>query len=232
MVHQKKRKRIAVVAIFVFFAVSGLWYYFLHAQNEAETDGLKAEKEAKTVWDKTPETGQAAQEDVLEKEPGSKQIPEPEQPEQFLYVFLCGHIAKEGVYRLALGSRLHEAVELAGGFGKEADKTYHNLARFLVDGERIYIPSKAETEEFALAEKINGSGKEENIGKPEHGKVNLNTATREELMGLAGIGAAKAEDIVEYRTKAGAFAAIEEIMNVSGIGAAMFEKIKEHITVK
>ena len=75
-------------------------------------------------------------------------------------------------------------------------------------------------------------GKEENTSKPEHGKVNLNTATREELMGLAGIGAAKAEDIMEYRTKAGAFAAIEEIMNVSGIGAAMFEKIKEHITVK
>ena len=61
---------------------------------------------------------------------------------------------KENKYGTNLGSRLHEAVELAGGFGKEADKTYHNLARFLVDGERIYIPSKAETEEFALAEKI------------------------------------------------------------------------------
>lgn len=231
---QKKRKRIAVLAMLAFFAVSGFWYYVLHIRNVAEPDGLKAEKEAKTVWEKTLETGWAAQADVLGTESASKQMPEPEQPEQFLYVFLCGHVAKEGVYRLALGSRLHEAVELAGGFGKEADETYHNLARLLVDGERIYVPSKEETAEFALAEKVNGSAadKEEMAGTPVRAKVNLNTATREELMSLAGIGAAKAEDIMEYRKKAGAFAAIEEIMNVSGIGAAMFEKIKEHITVK
>lgn len=234
MVRQKKRKRIAMGVMAAFFAVSGLWYYLLHIRNGAEADGLKAEKEARTVWDKAPETGQMAQADVLETESGSKHMPEPEQPEQFLYVFLCGCIAKEGVYRLALGSRLYEAVELAGGFGKEADEAYHNLARLLVDGERIYVPSKAETEEFALAEKVTGSGigQEGNVIASEQGKVNLNTATREELMSLAGIGAAKAEDIMEYRKKAGAFASIEEIMNVSGIGAAMFEKIREHITVK
>lgn len=230
MVRQKKRKRIAMGVMLAFFAVSGFWYYFFHIRNEAEAEGLKADKEAKTAWDKAPETGQMEQTDAL----GTGKMPEPEQPEQSLCVFLCGCIAKEGVYRLAAGSRLYEAVELAGGFGGEADETYHNLARFLVDGERIYIPSKAETQEFALTERVNGSGmsQEGNASMLELRKINLNTATREELMSLAGIGAAKAEDIIEYRTKAGAFAAPEEIMNVSGIGAAMFEKIKEHITVK
>lgn len=234
MVRQKKRKRIAMGAMLAFFAVSGLWYFLLHFRNGAEENGLTADKKAKTEWDKTPEAGQTAKADASEKAAGSGYVPEPEQPEQSLYVFLCGCIAKEGVYCLASGSRLYEAVELAGGFGGEADETYHNLARFLVDGERIYIPSKAETSEFALTERVNGgrTDQEGNVGMPGQGKINLNTATREELMSLAGIGAAKAEDIIEYRTKVGAFASTEEIMNISGIGTAMFEKIKEHITVK
>lgn len=112
---QKKRKRIAMGAMLAFFAVSGLWYFLLHFRNGAEENGLTADKKAKTEWDKTPEAGQTAKADASEKAAGSGYVPEPEQPEQSLYVFLCGCIAKEGVYCLASGSRLYEAVELAGG---------------------------------------------------------------------------------------------------------------------
>lgn len=236
--HQKKRKKVIIGALLAFFVLSGLWYYVLHVQDGA--GGLRADKEAKAAQDiKTAEAEKTAQGARLpESEKMEQSVLQPEQegsskPEQPLYVFLCGCVAKEGVYSLLPGSRLYEAVEFAGGFTEEADRTYHNLARPVADGERIYIPSKTETEGFDLTERVNsGSWQGKDISASEKGKINLNTATREELMSLSGIGEAKAEDIIEYRTKAGVFAAVEEIMNVSGIGTAMFEKIKEYITVK
>ena len=125
-------------------------------------------------------------------------------------------------------------MELAGGFTEDADEAYHNLARVVSDGERVYIPSRQETESMDLKERINEKVPESGATSDtsEKAKVNLNTATKEKLMELTGIGEAKAEDIIEYRTKVGAFATIEEIMNISGIGTAMFERIKEQITVE
>lgn len=137
---------------------------------------------------------------------------------QCIYVYVCGQVTKPSVYQLKSGARVYEAVELAGGFTKKADKTAINLADVLQDGQQVMIPSK-----------------EQNIGSQESGtsdsKVNINTADKEELMTLTGIGEAKAESIIAYRQENGSFNSIEDIMNVAGIKDAAFIKMKDNIKV-
>ena len=153
----------------------------------------------------------------------------PTETVQEVYVHVCGAVATEGVYMLPKGSRLTDAVTAAGGFTEEADTTYHNLAAELSDGQKVYVPTLAETEALPVAEKA-GKVSETGEGTPvANGKVNINTATKEELMTLRGIGEAKAESILLYRHKVGPFQIIEELKHVSGIGDAMFERIKDGI---
>lgn len=147
------------------------------------------------------------------------------------YVHVCGEVAKPGVYKLPSGSRIYEAIDAAGGFSADGIKDYLNLAGEVQDGMKIQVPDKAQAELWqAKGVDILGgmdSGDQEN-NKP---KVNINTASKEELMSLRGIGESKAEDIIRYREKFGGFKAAEDIMNVSGIKDAAFEKIKDSITV-
>ena len=133
-----------------------------------------------------------------------------------IYVYVCGAVEQEGVYKLPAGSRIYEAVEMAGGFREDAAKSEVNQAEVLVDEARVYVPTFAET--FA--------GEAENDGK-----INLNKATKEELMTLPGVGASRAESIIQYRNENGGFKSIDEIMLISGIKEGLFEKIKDLIKV-
>ena len=133
-----------------------------------------------------------------------------------IYVYVCGAVVQEGVYKLPAGSRIYEAVEMAGGFREDAAKSEVNQAEVLVDEARVYVPTFAET--FA--------GEAENDGK-----INLNKATKEELMTLPGVGASRAESIIQYRNENGGFKSIDEIMLISGIKEGLFEKIKDLIKV-
>ena len=135
-------------------------------------------------------------------------------------VYVCGYVKRPGVYELSADARVKDAVEAAGGFARKADQEYWNLAETIADGEKIRIPSREEAE--ALREQAaTDSG----------GLVNLNTATKEELMTLKGIGEAKADAIIQYRETQGPFAAIEDVMLVTGIKEAAFRKIRDSITV-
>jgi competence protein ComEA len=143
-----------------------------------------------------------------------------------IVVHLCGEVRSPGIYELAQGSRLYEAVEAAGGMTEEAAADYLNLARILNDGEKIRIPDReAAAQEPFGPEALPGQdpGAEE--------KVNLNTADAARLQTLPGIGEAKAGAILAYREEHGKFSSIEEIKQVSGIGEAVYENLKEHITV-
>lgn len=133
-----------------------------------------------------------------------------------IYVYVCGAVEQEGVYRLPAGSRIYEAVEMAGGFREDAATSEVNQAEVLVDEARVYVPTFAEVV----------SGETENDGK-----INLNKATKEELMTLPGVGASRAESIIQYRNENGGFKSIEEIMLISGIKEGLFEKIKDLIKV-
>lgn len=153
-----------------------------------------------------------------------------------IYVHVCGAVVREGVYLLNGASRMVDAIEAAGGFAENADRSYYNLARLLADGQKIYVPTVEETEGMTLSEREisdNAQNPTEAGTSAEPGKkLNLNNATREELMTLPGIGATKAESIIKYRKKIGKFKTIEEITNVSGIGAALFEQIREQISAE
>lgn len=144
------------------------------------------------------------------------------------FVYVCGAVFAPGVYELKQGSRVYEAVEAAGGMTSEADETYLNQAELTEDGERIYVPSKEETRK---EESENSAGMEGRM-PGDAGKVNLNTAAKEELMTLTGIGESKAESIIRYRKENGAFRSIEDIMKIEGIKSGVFNKIKEDIRVK
>ena len=134
-------------------------------------------------------------------------------------VHVTGYVVNPGVYYVPEGSRVFEVIELAGGFLDTADKDYLNQAAILNDGQKLHIYSK---EEAATAnQSISDSGAEQNPNK----LVNINTATKEELMTLPGIGESKAESIIAYRQENGGFKTIEDIMKISGIKDAAFCKI-------
>lgn len=161
-----------------------------------------------------------------------------------------GCVKKPGVYEIALDKVVNDAIKMAGGLKSSCETKNINLSKKLKDEMVIYVPTKVEVQ-TKEEEKINSVPKEENISNdalvdssnsvgyeekeevtvPKESKINLNTATKEELMTLSGIGESKAEAIIKYREDNGSFKTIEEIKNVSGIGDAAFEKIKDNITV-
>lgn len=156
--------------------------------------------------------------------------------EALCYVHICGEVVKPGVYELPEGSRIFEAVEKAGGFTKEAASSYLNLAQEIADGMKIVVPSEAQLPAETEGAPGDGYGVFPGTGETAaaqapDGKVNINTAGKEELMTLKGIGEARAEDIIRYREQNGPFQTIEDIMKVSGIKNAAFEKIKDDIIV-
>lgn len=140
--------------------------------------------------------------------------------EQKIYVYVCGAVNQPGVYEFPIGSRAYEVIQRAGGFREDAATTYINQAKILKDETQLYIPTVDE----ASQEKIQKQSEED-------GKVNINTASRDELMTLPGVGEAKADSIIEYREANGEFRTIEAIMQISGIKEGLFNKIKEYITI-
>ena len=168
----------------------------------------------------------------------------PREDMPLVYIHVCGLVCTPGVYGLPAGSRVYEAIEAAGGFSEAAVPDYLNLAQVLEDGMKIQVPDREQAEEWkargltqsgiSMGGGTAGVQTSGRTGSGEGGskaRVNLNTASREELMTLRGIGASRADDIIHYRQEFGGFKSIEDIMNVSGIKNAAFEKIKDSITV-
>ncbi|MCR5303131.1 MAG: helix-hairpin-helix domain-containing protein [Lachnospiraceae bacterium] len=160
-----------------------------------------------------------------------------------VFVHVCGAVSRPGLYELPAGSRVSAAVEAAGGFARDADRDYINLAAVLADGVKLDIPTEEESSEMLKQSMSSSSGdiagafgsESAGIGivTPDNGQapVNLNTAGAEELQSISGIGPSKAEAVVRYREEHGPFTDTSEIMNVSGIGTSTYEKIKDRITV-
>ena len=191
--------------------------------------------------------GSAQQEKSGEGSPATSQVR--------IKVFVCGAVSQEGVYELESASRVIDAVQAAGGFSGNADSRYVNQAAPLTDGRKLCIPTKAETakmragkesaapaedqtmiparQESGIAD-LQTAGTDETHPQPfaeGSGKVNLNTASRQELCTLPGIGETKADAILAYRSAHGSFSRIEEIKKIPGIKDKLFLKIKSKISV-
>ena len=139
-----------------------------------------------------------------------------------VFVHVSGAVAEPGLYHLAAGARVFDAVSAAGGFADDADSGAVNLARLIGDGEQLHVPTVAEAGETAErggAESVTG------------GKVNLNTADLAALDTLPRVGPAIAQRIIDWREANGRFTSIEDLLSVPGIGEKMLAGIRDLVTV-
>ena len=149
-----------------------------------------------------------------------------ESPEQDLItVDVKGAVKSPGIYDLPVGSRVHDAVQKAGGLTEEADSKSLNLAQKVSDEALVYVPTKGE--EAASQQATSGTSPLTSKEK----KVNLNKASLEELKQVKGLGGKRAQDIIDHREANGKFKSVDELKKVSGIGAKTIEKLKDYVTV-
>lgn len=170
-----------------------------------------------------------------------------------LYVDIKGAINKPDVYKLQDGARIIDVINMAGGLIDTADTSLLNLSKKVTDEMVIIIYTKDEINAF----KKNNETKEEvikyiekecvcpdpslngacaneesdTVDTPDSSLISLNTATKDQLMTLSGIGESKANSIIEYRTLNGPFKSIEDLKNITGIGDSIFDQIKDYITI-
>lgn len=152
----------------------------------------------------------------------------PEDDPAVLVVHVDGAVAAPGVYELAEGARVNDAIAAAGGLAEGADTSSINLAAGVLDGEKIYVPLEGEG---APAAAEAGSAGAASSADDTPAPVNINTATIEELDELPGVGEATARAIVEDREQNGPFSVPEDLMRVSGIGEKKFAKLEGRICV-
>lgn len=156
-----------------------------------------------------------------------------------IVVEIKGEVKNPNVYVLESGSRIYELIEKAGGPTEEADLSNINRALYLSDGQCIVVRNinDAKEETGSLEENLNGNSIEtvkNSLGESseESSTININTASKETLMTLNGIGESKAQAIIDYREEIGGFKSIDDITNISGIGEKTLEKIKDKISIK
>ena len=145
---------------------------------------------------------------------------------EVLVVHVAGAVATPGVHELPLGSRVADAIAIAGGLTPSADPSRINLASPLVDGERVYVLAVGEE-----APPVAVGGAPGSTPGGTAGPVDLNTADAEALDALPGIGPATAAAIIRHRTEVGLFATVDQLLDVPGIGEAKLEALRDLVTV-
>ncbi len=143
-----------------------------------------------------------------------------------LSVDVSGAVSKPGVYDLSDGSRIEDAVALAGGFTEGVNKEYIskslNMAQKLSDGTKIYIPFEGEQPARIATQSVAGGGNTSN-----NSSVNINTATQAELESLPGIGPVTASKIISDRP----YQTIEDLLNKKIVSKTVFDKIKDQLVL-
>ena len=177
------------------------------------------------VKDTSPQTELKNSVKVKSKEEIPKDIEETTEvvEQDFITVDVKGAVKSPGIYDLPLGSRVNDAVQKAGGLTDNADSKSINLAQKISDEALVYVSTKEEA--ISQDTHSNASNTKENK------KVNLNKASLEELKQVKGLGAKRAQDIIDHRESNGKFKSVDELKKVSGIGAKTIEKLKEYVTV-
>lgn len=144
-----------------------------------------------------------------------------------MYVDIKGAVKLPGMYEVTSDMRVLNVIDMAGGLKDTADDSQVNFSQRIEDQMVIYIP--------IVGEEIPEIQSKQNVGsinnKEEEQKINLNQATKEELMTLNGVGEKKAEKIIEYREENGSFKTIEDLKNVNGFGEKSFESLEKYISI-
>lgn len=223
---------IVCIVIITLLGISYLFYY--NSNKEVKEDAVVIKKKEKKEENK--ETNEEIQ--------------------KYIYVDIKGAVTNPNVYMIEEGKRVIDAINTAGGILEDADTSILNLSKKVTDEMCIIVYTKEEIDEYRkqgleskeivkkLEENLlqvndyndaqikeNKTITSNNTNNISNEKISINTATKEELLTLSGIGESKADAIVKYREENGEFKTIEDIKNVSGIGDALFEKIKDNITI-
>lgn len=140
-----------------------------------------------------------------------------------------GAVASPGLYLVSANARVNDAVAAAGGMTSDADRQRVNLAQKVEDGMQVYVPSREEAP-AATGTTTTGAGQASSSGASK-GKVNLNTASAEELQTLSGIGPSLSQRIIDYRQANGPFKSVDDLRKVSGIGDTRFKSLKDLVCV-
>ena len=157
---------------------------------------------------------------VLQPSPGAIGIELPTAtPQPEIKVYVNGAVNRPGVYVVQPGDRLEDVLAMAGGLAADADSQRVNPSLRAVDETHFYVPRIGEQAEPPAA-------------TPDSAKVNINTASAEELQALPGIGAGRADAIIEYRNAEGRFARVEDLLLVPGLGPKTVESLIDSVTVE
>lgn len=242
----KKKTWIFLMAFALLFSSCGRGYeVVISGSSMTEAASAEADDGGSAESGVTGEGGDAEKSGGSEKDgtgstaSGSGSGKESAQAVPLIYVYVCGAVKNPGVYQLRADSRVYEAVQAAGGFTENADSRSLNQAQILEDGEQITVLTAEEAASGGVSGIAGGAGNSDsgtgtsqtagNAG--ENAKVNINTATKEELMTLPGIGESRAEAIIAYREENGSFRSIEDIMKIEGIKEKMYAKLQDKIAV-
>lgn len=150
-----------------------------------------------------------------------------------IYVDVKGAVKSPGVYEVTSQMRLSDAIELASGFNHSADVNHVNLSKKLVDQEVIYIPIKGEVKgsPASLNESSSKISNDDNSDNGETNKVNLNSAEKNDLTTLNGIGDKKADQIIDFRKQNGPFSSVDDLKKVPGFGDKTVDNLRSFVSV-
>ena len=206
LIEKIKEYKIIVICASLGMVLGGFFFLNPVAQTPAKESNLQTEV---TTVSKDEKEDKNQKEEVVEQD--------------LITVDVKGAVKSPGIYDLPVGSRIDDAVQKAGGLTDNADSKSINLAQRISDEALVYVPTKEE----ATSQEAHSNAS--NI--KENKKVNLNKASLEELKQVKGLGAKRAQDIIDHRESNGKFKSVDELKKVSGIGAKTIEKLKEYVTV-
>jgi competence protein ComEA len=173
---------------------------------------------------------------VQRVDPAALTAPSTTEPD-LIVVHAAGAVVRPGVYVFGPGARAADLVIAAGGLTPDADADRINLASGLVDSSRVFVPRKGQVVP-SVVENVSASGADSTQGSlggqpviTALEKLDLNTATAEQLDRLPGVGPATAAAILEHRAKIGRFRSISQLMDVPGIGEAKLSLLRAKVMV-
>lgn len=212
IIEKIKEYKIIVICAGLGLALGGFFLLKPSSQTSVNETNLQAEVAA------------VSKDSSSEKEV-KKEEKEESAEQDLITVDVKGAVKSPGIYDLPVGSRVHDAVQKAGGLTEEADSKSLNLAQKVSDEALVYVPTKGEE----AASQQAASGTTPSTSKEK--KINLNKASLEELKQVKGLGGKRAQDIIDHREANGRFKSVDELKKVSGIGAKTIEKLKDYVTV-
>ena len=209
LIEKIKEYKIIVICVSLGLVLGGFLLLKPVAQTPAKESNLQSEVTAVSKDSTDEKDDKNQKEEVMDQD--------------LITVDVKGAVKTPGIYDLPVGSRINDAVQKAGGLTDNADSKSINLAQKISDESLVYVPTKEEATSQEMPSSTSNS--------KENKKVNLNKASLEELKQVKGLGAKRAQDIIDHRDSNGKFKSVDELKKVSGIGAKTIEKLKEYVTV-